>query len=120
MDVDFLDLAVDGLKLSFIIVKQAVLGPGVPEDGAAVYTAAVNVAEGVGGAESAVLRDTRPEDVLEQSQGYEFSDLQKMKRLKGINFNMLNVKSIRIMNRFAQKVAQFRESYTKKMQDHHK
>ena len=55
-----------------------------------------------------------------QAHGYEFSNLQKMKRLKGINFNMLNVKSIRIMNRFAQKVAQFRESYTKKMQDHHK
>ena len=42
-----------------------------------------------------------------QVHGYEFSNLKRMKRLKGINFNMLNNKSIRIMNRFAKKVSQF-------------
>ena len=50
-----------------------------------------------------------------QVHGYKFSNLQKMKKIKGLNFNMLSLKSIRIMNRFAKKVKQFQEIYTKKM-----
>ena len=47
--------------------------------------------------------------------GYEFSNLKKLKKVNGINFNMLSVKSIRIMNRFSKKVAQFQDVYIKKM-----
>ena len=36
-----------------------------------------------------------------QVHGYEFSNLKKLKKINGINFNMLSVKSIRIMNRFS-------------------
>ena len=36
--------------------------------------------------------------------GYEFSNLRRMKRIGGLNFNMLSVKSIRIMNRFTKKI----------------
>ena len=39
-----------------------------------------------------------------QVHGYEFSNLRRMKRIGGLNFNMLSVKSIRIMNRFAMKI----------------
>ena len=36
-----------------------------------------------------------------QVHGYKYSNLQKMKKIKGINFNMLSIKSIRILNRFS-------------------
>ena len=48
--------------------------------------------------------------------GYEFSNLRRMKPIKGINFNMLSVKSIRIMNRFAHKIKVYSELYVKKLE----
>ena len=50
-----------------------------------------------------------------QVHGYEFSNLRRMKRIGGLNFNMLSVKSIRIMNRFAQKIIGYREIYARKV-----
>ena len=50
-----------------------------------------------------------------QVHGYEFSNLRRMKRIGGLNFNMLSVKSIRIMNRFAIKVQGYQEIYARKV-----
>ena len=47
--------------------------------------------------------------------GYEFSNLRRMKRIGGLNFNMLSVKSIRIMNRFAIKILGYQEIYARKI-----
>ena len=38
-----------------------------------------------------------------------------MKRIGGLNFNMLSVKSIRIMNRFAVKILCYKEIYARKV-----
>ena len=38
-----------------------------------------------------------------------------MKRIGGLNFNMLSVKSIRIMNRFAIKILGYQEIYARKI-----
>ena len=40
-----------------------------------------------------------------------------MKRKNGMNFNMLNVKSIRIMNRFTQLLTKYCKSYANKIQN---
>ena len=50
-----------------------------------------------------------------QVHGYEFSNLRRMKRIGGLNFNMLSVKSIRIMNRFAMKILGYQEIYARKV-----
>lgn len=50
-----------------------------------------------------------------QVHGYEFSNLRRMKRIGGLNFNMLSVKSIRIMNRFSLKILGYQEIYTRKV-----
>ena len=47
--------------------------------------------------------------------GYGFSNLRRMKRIGGLNFNMLSVKSIRIMNRFAVKILGYQEIYARKV-----
>ena len=43
-----------------------------------------------------------------QVHGYQFSNLRKLRKLRGLNFNMLNVKSVRVMNRLAKKVDKFK------------
>ena len=50
-----------------------------------------------------------------QVHGYEFTNLKRFKKVKGINFNMLSVKSIRIMNRLASKIGTYREIYSKRL-----
>ena len=56
----------------------------------------------------AVIKDDESEvirfDILCSSwlvHGYMYSSYRKLKRVKGLNFNMLSAKSIRIMNRLA-------------------
>ena len=50
-----------------------------------------------------------------QVHGYEFCNLRRMKRVGGLNFNMLSVKSIRIMNRFSIKIRVYQDIYTRKI-----
>lgn len=51
-----------------------------------------------------------------QVHGYEFSNLKQLKTKQGMNFNMLSVKSIRILNRFTAKIAKYKESYVRKLE----
>jgi len=46
--------------------------------------------------------------------GYQFSNFRQLKRVKGLNFNMLSVKSIRIMNRLARVIDAYARLYAKK------
>ena len=56
-------------------------------------------------------------DVLSQAwlvHGYEFSSHRKLKKVSGLNFNMLSAKSIRIMNRMVNVVAAYTRLYQAK------
>ena len=46
-----------------------------------------------------------------QVHGYEFSNLKRLKRINGLNFNMLSVKSIRILNRLSARLQAYRKIY---------
>lgn len=46
-----------------------------------------------------------------QVQGYLFSGMTKFKKVKGLNFNMLSAKSIRILNRFAKMIETYSRFY---------
>lgn len=56
-------------------------------------------------------------DVLSQAwlvHGYEFSSHRKLRKVSGLNFNMLSAKSIRIMNRMVNVVAAYTRLYQAK------
>ena len=46
--------------------------------------------------------------------GYEFSSHRKLRKVSGLNFNMLSAKSIRIMNRMVNVVAAYTRLYQAK------
>ena len=45
------------------------------------------------------------------ANGYKFTSLKRFKKIKGLNYNMLSVKSIRIMNRLSSVIQQFSFRY---------
>ena len=59
-------------------------------------------------------------DVLRSAwllHGYQFSNQKKLRKMHGMNFNMLSVKSIRIMNRFSSKISKFHALYRKRIEN---
>ena len=46
-----------------------------------------------------------------QALGYRFSNLKRLRKINGLNFNMLSVKSIRILNRLSARIQAYEKTY---------